>query len=108
MKVLATCSRGAAGGYNYISNKLFTYMEQFHNVSYPRVEESLASISGIRHEGYNAALQLNIAVRAKCLLLIGGGSFQSHASSVFRSLHKGTPCAVKREVGWLKRQCTWL
>ncbi len=47
-------SRGAAGGYNYI-NKLFTYMEQFHNVSYPRVEENLASISGICHEGYNAA-----------------------------------------------------
>ncbi len=98
-------SRLASGDNEFITNDLFAYMEEHFNVSYPGVEESLSNVSRTTNEGYIATLQLNIAVRAKCLLLIGGGSFQARASATFRSLHKGSHCTVMKGLNWLKQQC---
>ena len=40
--------------------------------------------------GYVGYLQKEIAIRAKCILLIGGGTFQRHALNVYRQFHRGT------------------
>ncbi len=86
--------------------EMFKLAKQHHNITYSEVEENLTRVSGTTNEGYIASLQLNIAVRAKCLVLIGGGSFQEHASGIFRSLHQETSCIITKGIGWLKRQCS--
>ena len=40
--------------------------------------------------GYVGYLQKEIATRAKCILLTGCGTFQRHALSMYRELHRGT------------------
>ncbi len=76
-----------------------------HNISYSEVEERLTSVSGITNEGYIASLQQNIAVRAKCLLLIGGGTFHRHSKNLYTGLHPGSQCIVMKNPAWLIEQC---
>ena len=43
------------------------------------IERTLESVSGTTDSGYIASLQQLIVTRAKCILFMGGGSFQRHA-----------------------------
>ncbi len=76
-----------------------------HNISYAEVEQRLTDVSGIANEGYIASLQQNIAVRAKCLLLIGGGTFHGRSGSLYTGLHPGSQCRVTKNAVWLMEQC---
>ncbi len=89
----------------HMTEEVFNFLKHHYNSSYSNIEESLSKISGIRNAGYIASLQLNIAVRANCLLLVGGGSFQNHARIMHTSVHKGAPCIVQKETRWLTKQC---
>ncbi len=88
-----------------VPGQIIRSMKEHLNISYLDVEESLTNISGITNSGYIASLQLNIAVRAKCLLLIGGGSYHIRAELLYRSLHKGSSCIVVKDKQWLMEHC---
>ncbi len=88
-----------------IAEQVLFFMEDHYNVSYSEVEESLTEVSGMTNRGYIALLQQSVAVRAKCLLLIGGGTFQEHAASQYNELHQGNLCIVVKDTAWLTQKC---
>lgn len=51
------------------------------------IERTLESVSGTTDSGYIAGLQQLIVTRAKCILFMGGGSFQRHALHMYQELH---------------------
>ncbi len=51
-------------------------------------EQSFVEVSGTTHAGYIAVLQKAVTVRAKCIVLAGGGNFQYHASNLYKTMHK--------------------
>ena len=51
------------------------------------MEAALERVSGVRDAGYIAILQQLIVTRAKCILFVGGGSFQRHALHIYQQLH---------------------
>ena len=55
-------------------------------------EQSFIDVSGISNPGYIAMLQKSIAVRAKCIVLGGGGRFQEHALTLYKQLHPRNQC----------------
>ena len=51
-----------------------------HELSFSKWEESFTrATGGVENSGYIAALQRTLASRAKCLILVGGGTFQDLA-----------------------------
>ena len=55
--------------------------------SFEKWEDSFVNISGTTQKSYISSLQTAIAVRAKCIILVGGGQFQSRALQVYTNLH---------------------
>ena len=79
-----------------------------HNssLSFSDWEHTFEEASNSTNCGYIGFLQKLVATRAKCLFLIGSGSYQQHALSVYRTLHArkdhcfittNTKCDVKLE-----------
>ena len=79
-----------------------------HNssLSFSDWEHTFEEASNSTNCGYIGFLQKLVATRAKCLLLVGGGSYQKHALSMYRTLHArkdhcfittNTKCDVKLE-----------
>ena len=58
-------------------------------------EETFVNISRTSNPGYIALLQKTIATRAKCLLLVGGGTFQQHASTLYQRMHTSRQCYIQ-------------
>ena len=52
-------------------------------------EESFRSVAMTTDSGYIAALQKGLAVRAECILFLGGGSFQSHIQLLYTNRYGG-------------------
>lgn len=50
-------------------------------------EATFENISGISHPGYIGILQKVLASQAKCVLFVGGGSFQRNALKLYRKRH---------------------
>ena len=51
------------------------------------IERTLELVSQTKDSGYIASLQQLIVTRAKCILFMGGGSFQRHALHMYQGLH---------------------
>ena len=51
------------------------------------IEHTLEQVSRTTDSGYIASLQQLIVTRAKCILFVGGGSFQRHALHMYQELH---------------------
>ena len=51
------------------------------------VEHTLEQVSRTRDSGYIASLQQLIVTRARCILFMGGGSFQRHTLHMYQDLH---------------------
>ena len=61
-------------------------------------ENTFTDTSSSKVPGYMAFLQKTVAVHARCLLLVGYGSFQAHALQAYRKLHKeGDECYLKTD-----------
>ena len=50
-------------------------------------ENSFQTLANTTDSGYISALQKVLAAWAKCILLMGGGTFQSHALNLYRQAH---------------------
>ena len=55
-------------------------------------EESFEDVAHTADPGYVAALQQMLVVQAKCVIFIGGGSFQKHAHTLYMSSHQRDKC----------------
>lgn len=55
-------------------------------------EESFESVAHTTDSGYVALLQKVLVVQAKCVVFIGGGSFQKHAQALYLQSHHTEPC----------------
>ena len=55
-------------------------------------EESFEDVAHTTDPGYVAALQQMLAVQAKCIIFIGGGSFQKHAHTLYMNTHQRDKC----------------
>ena len=87
---------GKYGSISFLRKKYyghFSEMSEFvrkvhgGGMSLADVEKTLERVSGSRDAGYIAMLQQLIVTRAKCILFMGGGSFQRHALHIYQSLH---------------------
>jgi len=58
-------------------------------------EETFLNISRTSNPGYIALLQKTIGTRAKCLLLVGGGTFQQHVIRLYQQMHIGRLCYIQ-------------
>ena len=77
-----------------------------YSVDYNEVELTLANVSGTLNNAYIASLQRNIVTEARCVILLGGGSYHGYALKMFRSKHPGNSCYVQKEAEWLIPQCS--
>ena len=50
-------------------------------------ERTFEAVAQTTDSGYIAMLQQTIVTRAKCILFVGGGTFQRHAYNLYRQLH---------------------
>lgn len=77
-----------------------------YSVNYNEVELRLVNVSGTLNNAYIASLQRNIVTEAKCVILLGGGSYHGYALKMFRSKHPGNFCYMQKEAEWLIAQCS--
>lgn len=79
-----------------ISETVRSFIQSIYGTNYTvkKWEDTFSETSGTTNRGYIAMLQKAVAVRGKCLLVAGGGSFQLHALKLYRSLHPMTRCQV--------------
>ena len=76
----------AKATYNVVEDFIKTLYSDFE-MTISKWEQTFEDISQTRVRGYIAFLQKTIATRARCLLLIGGGSFQKQALERYKDLH---------------------
>ena len=73
-----------------LSKKSKAFLEKIYDgtLTFEEWEESFTKAArGVEHSGYIAALQRTLASRAKCLVLVGGGSFQTLALNDYFRIH---------------------
>ena len=77
--------------YNITQNAQSLFTAVYGNLTSEKEwENTFVDVSGITNPGYIALLQMSIAARARCIVLIGGGSFQRHALQMYIDLHPQT------------------
>ena len=57
-------------------------------------EDSFKSVARFNAPGYIAIMQKELAARSVCLLVVGGGSFQSSAKTLYNEFHHGPRCIL--------------
>ena len=58
-------------------------------------EDSFESVARFNVPGYIAIMQKELAANSACLLVVGGGTFQDSAKTLYNELHFGPKCIVK-------------
>ena len=69
----------------------------FHKIysnssSFDAWEETFVNVSGTTESSYISALQTSIAAAARCVILVGGGEFQSRILQLHKDRHRTIPC----------------
>ena len=78
-----------------LNAEMHNFFDNLYNgsTSFTEWEESFEKVSGVKSgsgiSGYVAILQKEIASRGRYLILLGGGSFQQSAGSLFKRAHIG-------------------
>ena len=60
-----------------------------HHAAVQEWEETFLAVSEVSSTAYVSVLQKVVAARGKCLLLVGGGSFQQHTLRLYLQGHSG-------------------
>ena len=73
------------------ASKLFHAIK---NSTLQNYDKTFAAVTGenSNEKGYISVLQKALASRAKCLLLVGGGSYQAHTLHLYKQLHPKEQC----------------
>ena len=74
------------------SDQNITHEAFFKQIYGPRAsikkwEHTFESVTDARDSGYIASLQKTIVMEAKCIVFVGGGSFQRHTKYLYEKLH---------------------
>ena len=86
---------GNRGPMGEILAEMHRFFDSLYNgsISYSEWEDSFVEVSGVKSgsgvSGYVAILQKEIASQGRCLILVGGGSFQDSAGHLHRLAHPG-------------------
>ena len=78
-----------------ILTEMRTFFDSLYNgsISYSEWEDSYVEVSGVKSgsgvAGYVAILQKEIASQGRCIILVGGGSFQQSAGHLYQLNHQG-------------------
>ena len=92
------CIKLSLSSYEYakeLNTEVHMFFDNLYNgsMSYTEWEESFQRVSGVESglgiRGYVAILQKEIASRGRCLIIIGGGSFQQSVASLYKQAHAG-------------------
>ena len=88
-----------------VNTTIKTLETLYHNEwTFEEWENSFAKATGgITNEGYIAALQRNLASRADCLVLVGGGNFQALAVESYVNYHKASERRIYSVCGTPKK-----
>ena len=80
----------------YVMENAQTFFHKIYgnSISFDAWEESFVNVSGTTEPSYISALQTAIAARAQCVLLVGGGEFQSRVLQLHKNYHRMKPCHV--------------
>ena len=80
----------------YVMENAQTFFRKIYgnSISFDAWEESFVNVSGTTEPSYISALQTAIAARAQCVLLVGGGQFQSRVLQLHKNRHRMKPCHV--------------
>ena len=76
------------------SAQAFFHKIYSNSISFDAWEESFVNVSGTTESCYISALQTAIASRARCVILVGGGEFQSRILQLYKNLHQTKPCHI--------------
>lgn len=85
-----------------LEEKLQAFLDTMHQGPFPLWESGFREIAGKENPGYIASLQKTIASKARCLITVGGGSFQNHAFTMHKKAY-GRTCHIR-----LKTDCKLL
>ena len=77
-----------------LEEKLIKLLHTMNQGNFSQWESQFAEVAGTRNPGYIGALQKTIASRARCLITIGGGTFQHHAYMMHKA-HFGDTCSIQ-------------
>ena len=86
---------GNRGPMGEILAEMHTFFNSLYNgsISYSEWEDSFVEVSGVKSgsgiSGYVAILQKEIASQGRCIILVGGGSFQNTAGHLHQLTHQG-------------------
>ena len=98
------CREAGSKGYvkhHLVSNNLTETLSTFYQTifsnssSVEEWEKSFEDVAGINVPGYIASVQKLVVSRARCVLMVGGGSFQGYTFSLYTKSHKKKPCFMK-------------
>ena len=78
----------------YLLQSAFTLFDKIYgnSISFDAWEESFVNVSGTTESCYISALLTAIASRARCVILVGGGEYQSRILRLYKNLHQTEPC----------------
>ena len=74
------------------TQKLLRILHGNNSLSLSEYEQRFEKISGTTSPAFISQLQKGIAARARCLLLVGWGSFLTNTLDISKSMHKGQLC----------------
>ena len=86
---------GNRGPMGEVLAEMHRFFDSLYNgsISYSEWEDSFVEVSGVKSgsgvSGYVAILQKEIASQGRCIILVGGGSFQKSASHLHQQAHPG-------------------
>ena len=78
----------------YFTQSARSFFDSIYNnsISFHAWEDSLVNVSGTTESSYISGLQTSIAASARCVILVGGGNFQSRVLQLHKDRHKKNPC----------------
>jgi hypothetical protein len=90
---------GRLGSDTYKFQEMLAFSEFFsviygNQLTVKQWEATFERVSSLSQSGYIAMLQKTIASEAKCVLFVGGGSFQRNALQMYRKRHAGKDLCI--------------
>ena len=83
-----------AYGYKALGSLYETFMKDVYGPfgSVQAWEERFESVTAVREPGYIALMQKILSIHARCVIFVGGGSFQKNAMELYERLHPNNKC----------------
>ena len=85
---LYNTTRASIANITMYTEELMRTVHHNDSMSLAEYERRFEEVSGTTHPAFIAQLQKAIAIGARCLLLVGGGTFHENTMRLFRQIHR--------------------